>query len=133
MRYLIFLPIFALLFYSCSTPYQSAGFLGGYKDTLQPNGNYLVEFSGNANTSKQVVTKYLLRRCSELTIQKGFRYFEIVDQHDTHETQNFYNPKGGYSTDAYAGKVEIKFLPEKPKTASESIYDAKLYLEMYED
>lgn len=135
MRYLFLatLPFFALLFYSCSTSYQAAGFTGGYKDILQPNGNYLVEFQGNGYTSKEDVSKYLLRRCAELTIQKGFRYFEIIDQKNTDNTQFFYSPKGGYSSTSYVGKAEIKFLPEKPKAASESIYDAKLYIEMYGD
>jgi hypothetical protein len=135
MRYLFLalLPLYALLICSCATPYQAADLSGGYTDIPQPYGTYIVEFQGNGYTSKEVVSKYLLRRCAELTIKKGFRYFQIFDRSSKEGVDYHYEGKGSFSLSKYIERAEIKFLPEKPKATSESIYDAKLYLEMYGD
>ncbi len=142
MRYLFLalLPFYALLFCSCATPYQAADMDGGYSEIRQPYGSYIVEFQGNGHTSKEVVVKYLLRRCAELTIQKGYRYFQIIDRNSKEGVDYQLGSGGGfslghgdYSLSKYIERAEIKFLPQKPSTPSESIYDAPIYLKTNHD
>jgi hypothetical protein len=135
MRYLFLaiLPFFALLFCSCATPYQAADMDGGYSEIRQPYGTYIVEFQGNGYTSKEVVSKYLIRRCAELTVQKGYRYFQIIDRNSKDGVDYHFEGKNSFSLSKYVERAEIKFLPQKPPTPSESIYDARLYLKTNSD
>src|SRR5215831_412698 len=63
----------------CATPYQHEGFKGGYSDLLLDSDTFQVSFKGNGYTSSDKVETYLLYRCAELTVQKGFNNFLIVD------------------------------------------------------
>lgn len=64
----------------CATGYQSAGFGGfGYTEMALSKNSYVVSFKGNGVTSVDTVQSYLLRRCAELTLRKGYRYFVIMD------------------------------------------------------
>lgn len=75
----IILSIF-LIVLNCSTPYQPKGLLGGYSDT-HLNGNlYKVAFWGNQHTNPEDIDKYLLYRCAELSQEKGYDYFAIMDK-----------------------------------------------------
>jgi hypothetical protein len=67
---------------ACSTPYQSNGFTGGYKDTQIDANTFSVTFEGNGYTSASQVDKYLLYRCAELTAQAGADYFVILQTAD---------------------------------------------------
>jgi hypothetical protein len=62
----------------CVTPYQSVGTRGGYRDRQIDDQTLHVEFSGNGYTSQQIVHKYFIYRCAELTQQHGFKYFMII-------------------------------------------------------
>ena len=63
---------------ACTTAYQPKGLTGGYSDTRLTDNSYIVEFSGNGNTSKDAVWNYWLYRCADLTVQKGYAYFAMV-------------------------------------------------------
>jgi hypothetical protein len=65
----------ASLLAACTTVYQPKGATGGYTDTRLTDNSYIVEFSGNGNTSKDAVWNYWLYRCADLTVQKGYAYF----------------------------------------------------------
>lgn len=62
---------------ACTTTYAPMGYAGGYRDTRVTDSSYVVEFSGNGNTSKEAVWNYWIYRCADLTQQKGFAYFSI--------------------------------------------------------
>jgi hypothetical protein len=63
---------------ACATPYQKAGFSGGYKEArLEPNV-YLVSFKGSPFTHKSRVRDFALLRCAELTLENGYRFFAIA-------------------------------------------------------
>jgi hypothetical protein len=66
-----------LLLAGCMTAYQPMGATGGYHDKQLEKDTYLVSFHGNGNTPRPVVLKYFLHRCAELTLERGYEYFEI--------------------------------------------------------
>lgn len=63
---------------ACTTVYQPKGPTGGYTDTRLTDNSYVVEFSGNGNTSKEAVWNYWVYRCADLTVQKGYAYFAML-------------------------------------------------------
>jgi hypothetical protein len=66
------------ILYGCATPYQPEGFRGGYSDLLLEGDTFRVSFRGNGYTSADTVETYLLYRCAELAVQRGFDYFVIA-------------------------------------------------------
>jgi hypothetical protein len=77
---------FALLLASCATPtpYQplgtAGGASGGYSSQQIEANRYRVSFAGNSLTSRERVETYLLYRAAELTVERGFDGFTIVDR-----------------------------------------------------
>jgi hypothetical protein len=62
----------------CVTPYQKLGLGGGFSDFALSDDTYKISFRGNGYTSADIVQDYLLRRCAEITLQNGYRYFVIL-------------------------------------------------------
>ncbi|MGN6316966.1 CC0125/CC1285 family lipoprotein [Trinickia sp.] len=62
----------------CATPYQAVGLTGGYTGKQVDDQTYHVQFSGNGYTSKDMVHKYFMYRCAEVTQQHGYKYFMII-------------------------------------------------------
>ncbi len=72
----------ALVLSACatSTPYQPADSSGrGYTDQQLESNRWRVSFKGNTLTSREQVENYLLYRAAEITTQRGFDYFIIVE------------------------------------------------------
>jgi len=63
---------------SCSTPYQSSGFTGGFDQKELEPGIWRIEFGGNGFTTAETVQTYWLYRVSQLTLEKGYEGFEIL-------------------------------------------------------
>lgn len=68
----------ALALVACATTYKSRGLSGGFSETRLSETTFEVRFQGNGYTSRERVNQLLLRRCAELTLEAGRRYFEIV-------------------------------------------------------
>ena len=68
---------------ACTAMYQPRSATGGYTDTRLTDNSYIVEFSGNGNTSKEAVWNYWLYRCADLTVQKGYAYFAVLPKAST--------------------------------------------------
>lgn len=69
-----------------ATPYQPANApsdqaSGGYSDQRIEPGRWRVSFSGNDLTSRDTVEKYLLFRAAQLTLSRGYDWFETADRH----------------------------------------------------
>src|SRR5262245_5036048 len=63
------------------TPYQSAGKSGyGFTETRLEDNRTRLSFSGNSSTELQTVKKYVLYRAAELTLERGYDYFVIMDR-----------------------------------------------------
>ncbi|MCI4669092.1 MAG: hypothetical protein MRZ79_13235 [Bacteroidia bacterium] len=64
---------------SCiTTSYRSYGLTGGYKEIKESEGVYRVRFDGNVYTSDKAVSQFLIRRCAEITLENGKRYFDLL-------------------------------------------------------
>ena len=74
-----------------STPYQplhsASRISGGYSDLQIDESHYRVSFAGNRLTSRERVESYLLFRAAELTLLKGYDYFEIEDREVEHQIE----------------------------------------------
>lgn len=66
-----------LLLAGCQTGYQPRGATGGYEEQKLDEDMYRVSFYGNGNTPRGAVLKYFLYRCAELTLERGYAYFEL--------------------------------------------------------
>lgn len=77
MKNIIFLSLLISLS-GCATSYQKMGYTGGYSEMIVGDAVYAVSFSGNGYTREDRVEKLLLRRCAELTLEKGYDYFVII-------------------------------------------------------
>jgi len=70
----------SLLSSGCATSYHSTddmlfGWMGGYWDRKGPGELTQVGFSANAASDKDIVRKYLMYRCAELTVAENKNYF----------------------------------------------------------
>ena len=82
----ILLVCFLALVTACATPYQPKGFSGGYSQVQLDNSSARVEFRGNGYTSRERVEVFVLYRCAELTIERGYDYF-VISRGDTENQQ----------------------------------------------
>lgn len=95
---LIMLSVFVLALAGCvsATPYQPdiAGqrVSGGYSETQIGDNRYRVTFAGNCLTSRDRVEGYLMYRAAELTLEKGFDWFLIVDRLTERDARTYVHP-----------------------------------------
>jgi hypothetical protein len=92
-----------------STPYQPAsapGAYDGFSQTMIENDRARITFGGNSLTSRESVENSLLYRAAEMSLERGFDYFNLI-QRDTEEntrvrvspglSSSLYDPYFGYS------------------------------------
>jgi hypothetical protein len=83
-----------------ATPYQplkpGSAQAGGYTETQLEANRWRVTFQGNSLTSRPTVENYLLFRASELTLDKGYDWFEMVQRHTDKHTSSYVEPIGPY-------------------------------------
>ena len=86
----------------CATPtaYQPATGYGrsanGYSDQQVDRDRFQVSFSGNSLTSRDTVERYLLYRSAQLTVERGYDHFILVDRNTEKHTQTYADrPFGG--------------------------------------
>ena len=79
-----------------ATPYQPLNAqhasAGGYRDRQIETNRFMVEFSGNAVTSRETVERYLLFRAAELTLAQGYDWFETDARYTDRKTETFATP-----------------------------------------
>jgi hypothetical protein len=89
-----------------ATPYQPLGAThveGGFTDQQLDATHYRVNFFGNSLTSRQQVENYLLYRAAELTAQRGFSCFTMVNHGTNQNRQYQVTPYGPYAGGFYGG------------------------------
>ena len=94
----------AMMLAACTTatPYQPyrpegvSGVHGGYSDQELAPDRYLVRFHGNDLTSRDRVEGYMLYRAAELTLQRGYDWFLVVDRHTEHDNRSYAQPDPFY-------------------------------------
>lgn len=135
MKRLIIIFVSLIVLSGCiSTPYQKLADLGGYTDRQLDNNTYRIEFKGNGYTRLETVDIYLLYRCAELTIEKGYDYFVIVTKDNigstSYSTTSTINPNGGVSTSnrsftRYTATAIIKAYIGKKHDNEATAFDAR--------
>lgn len=88
----------ALVLAACATPtpYRPATGSGfsraGYSDEqIEPN-RFQISFAGNTLTSRETVERYLLFRAAQLTVERGFDHFILVDRDTERRTRTYSTP-----------------------------------------
>jgi len=76
---------------ACATPYQVNGFRGGFDDIQLGDSLFQISFQGNGFTQHGRVAQLLLRRCAELSLENGARYFLMENS----EQRQTYSGAGG--------------------------------------
>jgi len=67
------------------------------------NDTYLVTFRGNGYTSEDKVMAYTLRRCAELTKEKGYNYFDILKSSSSTSQYAYTTPVQAHTESTYTG------------------------------
>src|SRR5262245_62531911 len=67
-----------LLTVGCTTPYQSEGWTGGYKDEKLGENLWRVSFLGNANRTDVYTWNAAMYRAAEIAQREGYRYFQVT-------------------------------------------------------
>jgi nitrogen regulatory protein PII-like uncharacterized protein len=89
MKSVLILVVVIAFHVSGCTSYQSSGATGGFSETQLSPTMYQVRFVGNGYTSEARATEFFLRRCAELALENGYRYFNINDERGT--SPNFWD------------------------------------------
>jgi hypothetical protein len=93
----------------CAATSYEAGEFRGYSEIRLSEDSYQVRFQGNSHTSYNRVSQFVLRRCAELTLEHGRRYFTTVST----ATQQRVFGYGGTIISSPFGQVTIKMLNRK--------------------
>ena len=80
-----------------STPYQPADQYGrGFSEQQIESDRFRISFSGNTLTPRETVENYLLFRAAELTKQRGYDYFVVLERDVESETDFVTQSTGFY-------------------------------------
>lgn len=81
---------------SMPTPYQPAIDGLGYSEQSIENDRYRIIFAGNSQTPRSTVDNYLLYRIAELTLDRGFDHFILVEK-DIERSTTYRSSATGFS------------------------------------
>jgi hypothetical protein len=107
----------------CATGYQASGFKGGFSQTKVSEDTYRVLVTGNGYTTSERASQFLLRRCAELTLESGRRYFAMLDSDSDSRTEG---TPGFTVISKPTTTALIKLLPSKD--AAPTPFDAVLII-----
>jgi hypothetical protein len=87
----------ALALAACGTPtpYQPAADGHGYAEQPIEDDRYRVTFSGNSLTPRETVENYLLYRAAEVTVERGYDHFVVVEK-DTERSTTYRSTVSGF-------------------------------------
>jgi hypothetical protein len=106
----------------------------GYDANPVDSSTYLVSFEGNTWTTADVVDRYALFRAAEITNEKGFDYFVVMESHmsasdDMYSSTHYYGTTGTTST-THAVSKTIRMAKGTPPANSANTYVAKSMLQV---
>ena len=124
MKKVFILLTISLLLYACETPYQKNEWYrgGGYSEF--PLGKDIVKiiFTGDTNTSKETVEKYLLYRCAEYTLSKHYTFFEILEKEMEIGEKTYHYPGKAHAKKVIKDGREHIITHYEPATTNKVIY-----------
>lgn len=72
--------VFAVIFMpGCSTYHETNRMMGGYEEVQLAENVFRISLATDGYTYSENLTDSCMLRCAELVLEKGFRYFSIVD------------------------------------------------------
>lgn len=79
---------------ACSTSYQPYSYFGGggYKDVQLSENSFRITVEANGYTSKSQAADLALLRAADLTLEKGFKHFVVVDTADQSHGMSYTTP-----------------------------------------
>lgn len=89
VRSLILAGLLALTACTHPTPYQAEQDGQGFSDRAIEDDRFRVTFAGNFLTTRETVEDYLLFRAAEVTLQRGYDYFLVVEKDTERKTTAF--------------------------------------------
>lgn len=98
MRFVLVLVAASFLLAGCATGYQARGFSGGFTETQLDTNVFRVTFNGNGYTAGDRAADFALLRCAELTLQRGYTHFAVVDARSDVTASTYTTPKQTYTT-----------------------------------
>ena len=129
---------------SCKTHYSEKSYKGGYSEERIDQTTFQVSFLANAYTDYELIKKYFMYRCAEITLNHDYDYFIICNNRkgcfkNTQEEQCKIkdsiqiNSKTYKLTTYLYGKVLIKlFKEENFNIYKESLFNAEEVKKFYE-
>ena len=108
--------------------------LGGYSEEKILDNLYRVEFEGNQHSKPEKIQNYLLYRCAELTKEKGYDYFTIINE-ERHFDELSYRPDRddlGKSTSSKSGGVRYTPTPDLQIATSSTNYTGTYVIKFLE-
>ena len=122
MKKLLAISCLSLALAGCATSYQAAGFFKeGYTSELTSPTTAKVVFSGNARTDIANTYGYAMKQAAELTMQHGYRYFEVTSHRNYLKPITSETTAGTFTNDFPVSEVVIQFV----KTKTPKAYDAQ--------
>jgi hypothetical protein len=64
----------------CATAYQERGFTGGFSETLLAPDTFKVQFSGNAYTTAERASDFVILRAADKSMELGCSYFGVANE-----------------------------------------------------
>jgi hypothetical protein len=108
MRRMIFVMLVASsILAGCVTAYEKKTTAGGYSETQLGENIFQVLFVGNSYDSHERVSDFSLLRSAEITVEKGYRYFVIVESDRYSEVHSYTTPLKTRTTDLKRLQTQI--------------------------
>ncbi|MEE9190225.1 MAG: hypothetical protein V3U16_05600 [Candidatus Neomarinimicrobiota bacterium] len=122
-----------LLFISCKTAYGPKGISGGYFESKISDSEYQVSFKGNQHTTLDMTNASLLYRCADLTLEKGYEYFTIIDDNiDTTTLTLRPDPVvPGKTVSSMSGGTRTVIMADLGNPTASTNYTATSHIKMY--
>ena len=84
--------IAAMALAGCATTYQPQGATGGFSEAQLDENVFQVTFKGNGYTDRDRANDFALLRSAEIALEKGYKYFIIVDAQQYSKNSSFTTP-----------------------------------------
>ncbi len=112
-----------LLLSACGTNYHEKDMFGnGFSEINTGEDSFIVNFQGNTYSDNDKIMQYALKRASELTLAKGYKYFTIISEN------NLSKVKIANSTISTRPGISVQIKCYKEKSSEPNQIDAAYYL-----
>jgi hypothetical protein len=111
----------------CATAYQEKGYTGGFSETMLAPDTFKVQFSGNAYTSAERASDFVVLRAADKSIELGCNYFAVAGEANGASVGSFtaggagWGHRGAWGWSSTVPVVKpnsallVKCFPEKPE------------------